>query len=148
MKEWTREWPKKPGFYWFYGYRYGVGTIQFPNDPRLQTVHVGGPTGSGNMIYVDDAGSFMYKSEVKEGWFLPLDLPDPPPPPSSMVVVDIDYLTPIGKDKEAAKNVREAHGVQIQDNFDGTALIRGFKDNVRVWMIENDYDLDAYPEVS
>lgn len=57
--EWSKEWPKEPGFYWFYGFRF-----QNSKDPELQLARffASGPDGR-QLVGVDRSG-FIYDSEL------------------------------------------------------------------------------------
>lgn len=72
MKQWTKEFPTKAGWYWFYGYRYGRVSCGSEETPRLMTVKV--DTCNDGFVYIAD-GQFMYKSEVEEPHFKKLDEP-------------------------------------------------------------------------
>lgn len=71
--KWTKTWPKKPGHYWFYGYRFR----KEPDDkPEMNLVEV---AFSGNNIpmYITK-GHFLYKNEGAEGLWATAILPEPP----------------------------------------------------------------------
>ena len=72
MKQWTNEFPTKPGWYWFYGYRWGRISCGNKETPRLMTVRV--DKVNGGYIYIAD-GHFMYESEVEDAHFKKLDEP-------------------------------------------------------------------------
>jgi hypothetical protein len=73
MKQWTTDFPTKPGWYWFYGYRYGRISCGYEETPRLMTVMVS-KSGSNDLMYVAN-GNFMYESEVEDAHFKKLDAP-------------------------------------------------------------------------
>jgi hypothetical protein len=66
---WTKEWPTKPGHYWFYGKRFE------DMDPEMYLVKVWKL--SDGFAYICES-SFMYRSEGTDGWWMPAQLPEPP----------------------------------------------------------------------
>jgi len=72
MKQWTNEFPTKPGWYWFYGYRWGRISCGHEEKPELMTVKVS--TIKNGFLYVAD-GQFMFESEVEDAHFKKLDEP-------------------------------------------------------------------------
>lgn len=64
--EWTPDWPTEPGWYWFYGHRYGAEIVS------MNTVHV--KRASNNVIRVMD-GAFMYQQEKHRGVFQRIPTP-------------------------------------------------------------------------
>ena len=72
-KKWTKSWPTKPGYYWFYGYRYGKISCGRECDPELMIVEV--RKTKGNDVCFIANGQFMYKSEVEEAHFQEAILP-------------------------------------------------------------------------
>ena len=73
--KWTKQWPKKPGYFWFYGYRYGKVSCSTANDPELMFVKV--RKISDGFMYMAN-GQFMYKSEVEDAHFQETILPKLP----------------------------------------------------------------------
>lgn len=67
MKKWTKEFPKKVGWYWFYGYR-------FKEDIKKELILVKVHKVSNGVIPVAEGG-FMYKSETGKGLFCKAILP-------------------------------------------------------------------------
>jgi hypothetical protein len=77
MSEWTKEWPRKEGEYWFYGWLWG-DTKNFdgkPKDPQLEYVAV---TKIPNSIVYVTQGALIYKSEKHIGLWSPIELPELP----------------------------------------------------------------------
>lgn len=68
---WTKEWPRTAGRYWFYGIRY-------KNSDRREifTVNVM-ICSNGVPVYVCE-GQFLYKQEGAEGYFAPMEEPELP----------------------------------------------------------------------
>lgn len=73
--EWKKEFPTKPGRYWFYGYRYGKISRGYKQDPELTLVKVSKI--SNGVMYISD-GQFMHKKEVECPNFKLVDLPELP----------------------------------------------------------------------
>jgi len=73
---WSKEFPKKSGTYWFYGYRYGK--VRLGNDlaPEYMLVTTR-KTGDGKMMCVAN-GQFMYEEEIEEAYFMKCEFPEPP----------------------------------------------------------------------
>jgi len=71
--KWTKDWPKKKGHYWFYGWRF---KRQPGDEPGLFFVEV---AISGNKVPIHiTMGHFLYKEEGAEGmWSVP-ELPELP----------------------------------------------------------------------
>lgn len=67
---WTLEWPTEPGWYWFYGHKYGED-----RDPEYGMVRVF-QAANGLMHTLD--GHFMFPSEGHDGVFQQAVLPVPP----------------------------------------------------------------------
>lgn len=72
MRQWVREFPKKEGWYWFYGFQFGRIECGDAVEPQLLTVKV--RKCSDGFIYVAD-GQFMFPSEVEEPHFKKMELP-------------------------------------------------------------------------
>jgi hypothetical protein len=68
-KGWTKEWPTKAGWYWFWGYRFKSSA-----EPRLCMVRV--HVTEGNITRLAD-GNFMYKAEGTYGVFHKATVPPP-----------------------------------------------------------------------
>ena len=70
---WCKDWPKKKGWYWFYGTRFRP----MPGDsPELSAVEVRSVRGGGN-VYIT-RGHFLYKSEGAMGlWCIAIIPPLP-----------------------------------------------------------------------
>lgn len=75
QSKWTKEWPNKPGWYWFYGHKYGED-----NDPEYGMVRVF--QGSNSLIHTIDS-QFMFKSEGHDGVFMIVEPPSPPKEPDN-----------------------------------------------------------------
>jgi hypothetical protein len=73
--KWTTEFPVKEGNYWFYGYRYGKVSCGQECEPEWMVVRV--RKCANGLLYIAD-GQFMYKSEVEDAHFAPLELPEFP----------------------------------------------------------------------
>lgn len=71
--KWTKAWPNKVGWYWFYGWKFGKSD-DFP-DPELCMCRVF--QGANSLIHTCD-GQFFYRSEGATGYFLDADLPQVP----------------------------------------------------------------------
>ena len=77
MPKWTKEWPRKSGKYWFYGWLWGDtkdlnGKLK---EPELEYVKVDKIPNS--FMYVTH-GAFIYKSEKHIGLWSPIELPELP----------------------------------------------------------------------
>lgn len=75
-KEWSTEIPTEPGQYWFYGYRYGKESCGRKQEPVFVYVEVRGVSGGKTMMVGE--GQFMFKAEIEEAHFLPINLPEAP----------------------------------------------------------------------
>ena len=75
-KGWSTKFPKKEGWYWFYGYRYGKLSPFEPCEPEICFVNVR-RFGDGNWSYVAD-GQFLYAKDVEEAHFKKVDFPQFP----------------------------------------------------------------------
>jgi len=75
MSKWSTKYPKKEGFYWFYGYRFGKVSCGKPETPELYCVKV--RKISNGFLYVIN-GTVLDKSEVEEPHFLKLETPELP----------------------------------------------------------------------
>lgn len=75
MSEWTWEWPKKAGYYWFHGHKWGTQLC----DERLPSTHLVlcRIDATGSPFYVTD-GHFLYKAEGARGMWMPAEVPEPP----------------------------------------------------------------------
>ena len=62
--EWTKEWPKEEGMYWFYGELYRP-VSQRP-EPKIELVNVQGPTANNHWMYVAN-GQFVSEHEGMQG---------------------------------------------------------------------------------
>ena len=71
MEQWLDEWPKEPGYYWFYGKRFGKG------EPKLCYVEVHRTSVKSVPSYVTH-GHFMYKQEGCTGKWQKVVLPELP----------------------------------------------------------------------
>lgn len=71
--KWSSSWPKKEGYYWFYGFPYGKSTDK---KPELSVVQVWN-CGDGSLAYVRNA-NFWYRAEGGVGKFLPMSVPELP----------------------------------------------------------------------
>ena len=70
---WTKEWPKTPGSYWFYGWRFGSWIKD--HDPELSYVEV---RKTMNSIAYITSGHLLYKSEGARGFWKKCELPELP----------------------------------------------------------------------
>lgn len=75
IPKWTDKWPIEPGYYWFYGRRFGKSFFSDPK-PELSFVEVRLDSVK-NPMYVT-RGYFMYKAEGHLGLWLKADIPDLP----------------------------------------------------------------------
>lgn len=73
--KWTTEFPKEPGLYWFYGYRWGRISVGRPAKPELVLVRV--QEISNGFMYVAN-GAFMFPKETEEPHFCKAELPEFP----------------------------------------------------------------------
>ena len=71
MNKWTKKWPKKEGFYWFYGYRYGRISVGRKCDPEYVFVKV--IKISNGFLTIGD-GQMVSSTEVEEAWFKKIDI--------------------------------------------------------------------------
>jgi hypothetical protein len=73
---WTKEWPTKPGWYWFYGWPYGrVELFDEGIEPELNVVNVWKV--ANGLAYIRN-GNFWYKEDKPVGLFCPMDVPELP----------------------------------------------------------------------
>ena len=72
---WTSDWPRKSGFYWFYGkcFRDRVGAL----DRKSEMFFVKVRKISNGFAYVTD-GHFIGKEEGAVGQWTPAEVPNPP----------------------------------------------------------------------
>ena len=75
IEDWSTEFPKEEGEYWFYGYRYGKISCGREEEPELMFVEVR-KTSNGFLFIA--AGQMMWESEVEEPHFMKVDLPELP----------------------------------------------------------------------
>lgn len=73
--KWTKNWPKKEGHYWFYGYRYGRVSCGRECEPEYCLVEVFKVS---NGLGFKADGQFLYESETEEAYFQEAKLPGPP----------------------------------------------------------------------
>ncbi len=73
--QWTTEWPKETGLFWFYGYRYGK--ISCGNKCKPELMLVKAQKIQNGFMYLAD-GNFMFKRETEEAHFLKAELPKIP----------------------------------------------------------------------
>ncbi len=71
--EWTKEWPAKEGFYWFYGIPFKRWVDKY--EPELHFVQV---KKISNGICMITNGHFLYKQEGAEGVWQEVELPKLP----------------------------------------------------------------------
>ena len=69
---WSKKWPNKRGYYWFFGWCFSSRTRL----PELHFVKVR-LDGTKRPLYITN-GHFLYKAEGAEGVWLPVELPEPP----------------------------------------------------------------------
>lgn len=72
-REWNGDWPKEPGEYWFYGYKFGKK--EEDDTPRLHFVTV--RRGRNCLVFVTD-GHFLYREEGACGVWMNVILPELP----------------------------------------------------------------------
>jgi len=77
-KEWSKEWPTEPGWYWFCGWK-TKWLFDNKSIPLLQTLKVR-ISGNNYPMYICD-GHFMFKEDHPIGFFLPLETPELPEMP-------------------------------------------------------------------
>ena len=70
MRKWTKTFPKKEGWYWFYGYRFKRETEKEYCIVQVRKI-------SNGFMYICN-GNFMFKKETGEGKFIPAILPELP----------------------------------------------------------------------
>lgn len=97
MKKWSKQFPKKQGNYWFYGYRYGRVSCGHPCKPEYMFVKV--RKCSNGLLYMAD-GQFMDKSEVEDAHFMPAEMPTPPDINTELTPEDKKKLLHIYLDNE------------------------------------------------
>lgn len=73
MKKGSTKWPTKEGYYWFYGFPYGIDRLE--NKPSWSCVNV--RKISNGVIFIRD-GNFWYASEGAVGVFFPAEMPQTP----------------------------------------------------------------------
>ena len=73
--DWSTEFPKEVGEYWFYGYRYGKISVGREVEPELMFIEA--RRCSNGFLYIA-AGQHMFESEVEEPHFKKVDLPELP----------------------------------------------------------------------
>ena len=76
MNNWV-DWPKAPGFYWFYGYVDFKQSRRFDENARPELMLVSVHYGAKRQIIVHRWAEFVYPSHAK-GKFLFLDRPELP----------------------------------------------------------------------
>lgn len=75
MSEWTKEWPKKAGDYWFYGWEFGRMKNIYTGEPiPPELCHVKVKKCVNGLIFVTN-GHFFYKAEGAIGIFSKVDMP-------------------------------------------------------------------------
>lgn len=70
-KEWKKEWPTRPGHYWFYGWRFSRFDRKEKPELSLVVVRI---SGNKKPMYITH-GHFMYREEGAEGLWQEVDLP-------------------------------------------------------------------------
>lgn len=68
--EWSKEWPSKPGWYWFYGQQFKGEE----NELKAVEVFISGS----NKPVVSAGSHFIFKSEVGDCRWLPIEKPSLP----------------------------------------------------------------------
>lgn len=71
--KWTKEWPVKRGWYWFYGQ-----TSRIVWDMRPYYVPVLVHKGGDGKLFYAGAGRFLYKGKGARGLWIPMVTPDAP----------------------------------------------------------------------
>ncbi len=74
--KWMTEFPKEPGEYWFYGYRYGRKPCGSPAKREWCRVRVSLCATKAPMYIAE--GLFMWPSEVEDPHFIELEFPELP----------------------------------------------------------------------
>lgn len=72
MNNWIEGLPTKEGNYWFYGYRFGKGSLGLKRKPKYILIRV-----NANGIVIGD-GQFIFENEVEEAYHMILEFPEPP----------------------------------------------------------------------
>lgn len=67
--KWTKTWPTKPGFYWFYGKQFGDGESRFAWTECMQI---------SNGVLIKGEGFIWWKTEGHDGVWTPAVLPEIP----------------------------------------------------------------------
>lgn len=69
------DWPTEPGFWWFYGYRYGKfdGNGEVCAKPELVLCRVDKII---NGLMVTGDGQFFFESELEQANFIPATMPE------------------------------------------------------------------------
>lgn len=73
MNKWSKIWPKKTGYYWFYGDPFGK-TFSTKSDFHLVQVKA---IANNNVICITN-GHFLYPSEASDGYWISAQLPELP----------------------------------------------------------------------
>lgn len=71
---WTKEWPTKPGMYWFYGFRFGK--TESDQNPKLFFAQAFRTSNNKIAIIVDR--QFVYMAEGAKGFWAKVDAPSIP----------------------------------------------------------------------
>lgn len=73
MTEWTEDWPRERGWYWFYGQTSKMMWDRMPEYLPVEVWH----DATGKPTYVG-GGLSLYKSEGARGLWRPMVMPTPP----------------------------------------------------------------------
>lgn len=71
--KWEAKFPEEPGYYWFFGYRYGRVSCGFRCKPELMLVRAR-RVSRGDILCTGD-GQFIYESEIEDYLFAKVNLP-------------------------------------------------------------------------
>lgn len=71
---WSREWPRVPGKYWFWGVRWTSFNKETPKMHLVEVVLMGEKKTPAHVC----EGAFLYEAEGARGWWTPAFLPNPP----------------------------------------------------------------------
>lgn len=77
MSTWQRTRPSDPGWYWFYGWRWGR---KDGKPPVLHTAQIWatGPRGKGRAVLINGQFAGGVRGQCEEGWWLALPVPELP----------------------------------------------------------------------
>lgn len=91
---WTQEWPREEGWYWFYGVRNKGYQKKIQAPLKCRRI-------SNGFIYVLD-GHFAYESEAGPAWFKKMDEPEDP---GFLRELEIDFIGDYHREKTTTVTV-------------------------------------------